>query len=152
MSAGRLPERQAGAAFAALLLGVAPHPAGAGDSAPQLYELIIETTMPNLEQAIRYATERETRCLGRRDLASAFPILRHDALRGCRLDEKSRDRNGVSYVLVCDGGSGTTGAAHWEIERDRLAGRLDVKLGGKNMTFSQRITAGRRGPCAVGGD
>jgi hypothetical protein len=42
---------------------------------------------------------------------------------------------------VCAGTSGTTGEATWRFERNRSIGTLNVKLGGKNMTFFQRVTA-----------
>jgi hypothetical protein len=53
----------------------------------------------------------------------------------------------LSYVLACEGGHGTTGQAVWDIDANRVRGTLNVKLGGKNMTFYQRITAVPRGRC-----
>lgn len=114
---------------------------------PGLYEVTTETLMPHLEEALRYATTRETRCLTHQDLASAFPVLRHDSLKGCRLDPETADKASVSYFLICGSTSGTTGAARWQRDGDRLRGTLDVRLGGKNMTFSQRVTATTVGPC-----
>jgi hypothetical protein len=53
----------------------------------------------------------------------------------------------VSYRLLCAGGQEATGTAQWLLRVDRSTGRLDVRLGGKNMTFSQRVTATRLGDC-----
>jgi len=50
--------------------------------------------------------------------------------------------------LVCEGGHGTTGRAIWQLGRTHSVGTLSVKLGGKNMTFSQRVTARALGACA----
>jgi len=99
-----------------------------------LYDVVIETGMPNLEDNLRYTTTREERCLSEEDLATVFPILKHPSLAGCALDK-------VTYVLACEGNHGTTGRATWRREAKILHGTLDVKLGGKNMTLYQRVTA-----------
>ena len=126
--------------------------AQASESIPSgAYEVITETGMPNLEENLRYAITRENRCLSHQELASAFPILRHEALKGCRLDEESSHGDAVTYLLVCAGGHGTTGTAHWHLGADQIRGTLDVKLGGKNMTFYQRITARPLGECVSKG-
>jgi hypothetical protein len=125
--------------------------ARAADVMPrQLYEITTETGMPHLEENLRYAITREKRCLSKNELWFAFPILHHAALKGCKLDPESRQENAFSYALVCEGGYGTTGSAMWEIRRNQIRGTLNVKLGGKNMTFYQRITAKPLAECASG--
>jgi hypothetical protein len=99
-----------------------------------LYDVVIETGMPNLEENLRYTTTREERCLSEADFASAFPILKHPSLAGCELEE-------VTYVLECEGNHGTTGKATWRTTGGVIHGTLNVKLGGKNMTLYQRLTA-----------
>ena len=124
--------------------------ARAGDAetpSPQLYELTTETVMPHLEENLRYATTREQRCLEENDLWTAFPILQYAALKDCRLNQDSRQEDAVSYALICAGGHGTTGRAIWELGRTQSIGTLNVKLGGKNMTFYQRVTARPLGSC-----
>ena len=113
------------------------------------YEIITETGMPHLEENLRYTTTRERVCLARvqRPLAVAFPILEHPALRGCSLRNESRRGDTVSYTLACEGGHGTTGEAIWHVEQSRIRGTLNIKLGGKNMTFYQRVTALPLGDC-----
>lgn len=103
--------------------------------------------MPHLEENLRYATTHEKRCLNHHELSSAFPILNHESLKGCKLDNGYRLEDAVSYLLVCEGGHGTTGAARWYLGADQIRGTLNVKLGGKNMTFSQHITAKPLGEC-----
>ena len=95
--------------------------------------------MPNLEENLRYATTREQRCLNLDDLESWFPILRHPALEGCHLDDRHR--------LVCANPQVASGAARLETAGERIAGILEIKMGGKNMTFSQRIEALRERDC-----
>src|SRR4051794_1878007 len=108
---------------------------------PQLYAITTETSMPHLEENLRYATTREQRCLEQEELWIAFPVLQYAALKDCRLEQGSRQADAVSYTLVCEGGHGTTGRATWQLGPTQSTGTLSVKLGGKNMTFSQRVTA-----------
>jgi hypothetical protein len=80
-------------------------------------------------------------------MAEAFPVLSHPALQGCSLQNEARHEEAVSYALVCSGGHGTTGEAIWQMDAHRIRGTLNIKLGGKNMTFYQRITALPLGAC-----
>ena len=108
---------------------------------PRLYDVTTETGMPHLEENLRYAVVRLRRCLDPGDLSRAFWMLDDVSLRDCRLQKTGSTQRSARYELRCAGGHGTTGVAQWQIEPDQLRGTLDVKLGGKNMTFYQRIVA-----------
>lgn len=113
----------------------------------QLFEVVTETGMPHLEENLRYSVTQEQLCLSERRLATAFPILQHVSLADCTLQERGRGPDTISYSLVCEGGHGTTGAAEWTVANGLVRGTLNVRLGGKNMTFFQRITARPLGEC-----
>jgi hypothetical protein len=120
----------------------------ASDTTPaRLYEVITETGMPHLEENLRYAVTRENRCLTDEELASAFPILKSASLADCKLRREGPRSDDASYLLVCDGGHGTTGSVSWHVGEQSIVGTLNVKLGGKNMTFFQRVTAKPLGQC-----
>jgi hypothetical protein len=129
----------------AALLSLASSSAAALE--PGSYEITAQTVMPHLEEALRYATTRERRCLNEDDLASVFPILSHDSLAGCRLGDAHRNGTTLLYSLACASPQTATGVARLDATPDRIAGSLEIKMGGKNMTFSQRIDAVRRGDC-----
>ena len=123
--------------------------AGSAQTPPsQLYEIVTETAMPHLEENLRYATTREQRCLDENELWTSFTILQYAALKDCRLEQESRQEDAVSYALVCEGGHGTTGRATWRLGSAQSIGTLNVKLGGKNMTFYQQVTARPLGACS----
>lgn len=103
--------------------------------------------MPHLEENLRYAVTRSEQCLAREDLGSAFLMLQHPSLAGCKLREESHRNDTIFYVLVCEGAHGTTGSAAWQIAEHVIRGTLNVKLGGKNMTFFQRVTGTLTGEC-----
>lgn len=107
--------------------------------APGAYDITARTVMPHLEENLRYATIRERRCLRSQDLASVFPILRHPSLEGCKL--------GIDYALSCASPQVATGYAHFDTAPGRFTAILEIKMGGKNMTFSERIEAVRHGDC-----
>ena len=114
---------------------------------PQLYELSAETLMPHLEENLRHARTRQRRCLKPYELVTAFPILSHESLEGCKFQNETHRGHAISYLLVCSPTSGTTGAAQWRLDAAQWQGTLKVKLGGKNMTFYQRVTATPLGAC-----
>ena len=113
----------------------------------RLYDVTIETGMPHLEENLRYTTTHQRSCISSKELATEFPILKHPSLAGCSLSGEVRQGDIVKFGLSCDAGHGTTGTAVWHIDKQRIRGRLDVKLGGKNMTFSQTVTAKVIGTC-----
>jgi hypothetical protein len=126
----------------AAMLGLPPYsPACAQPPRGEPYEVVTETDMPHLEENLRYAVRHERQCLDRHDLSGAFWMLRHVSLQDCMLVKAGEDGGSASYRLQCDGGHGTTGDAQWRFEAGRITGTLRVRLGGKNMTFYQRITA-----------
>lgn len=112
-----------------------------------LYEITTEVGMPNLEEALRYTITHQNRCLTQNELHHLFPILDHPALAGCHLGAAVSRPDAVSFPLVCAGHHGTTGTARWRSREHRVTGTLEVKLGGKNMTFYQRVTAIPLGVC-----
>jgi hypothetical protein len=111
----------------------------------RLYEMTTETVMPHLEENLRYATVTEKRCLDTHDLSRAFWMLGKESLQDCELLRTGE--TATAYVLKCAGGHGTTGNASWQFGPNSITGVLNVRLGGKNMTFYQRITAKPLGAC-----
>jgi hypothetical protein len=116
--------------------------------AQRLYEVITETGVPHLEESLRYATRIERTCMDPSDLPTAFWMLRDVSLQDCKLVQLSDAAKESLYQLECDGGHGTTGSARWQLGSTTISGTLQVRLGGKNMTFYQRITARPLGQCS----
>lgn len=129
-------------------VGAAADPASALLPAGE-YELRAQTYMPYLEE-MRRVVKRERRCLAEDDVRGFFPVLAQPALRGCEpsfpRDREDRRR----YALVCRDARVATGAAELARTRDAVVGELRVKMGGKNMTFRQRVEGRRLAPtCAA---
>jgi Protein of unknown function (DUF3617) len=124
--------------------------AATGATSARLFEIRIETFMPNLEENLRYTGTQETRCIGQNDLPKLFPMLSHVSLNSCRLQNEQRYGETVSYELLCAEGVETTGDAQFAIAPEKISGMLRVRMGGKNMTFTQRLSGRALGDCTNG--
>ena len=118
---------------------------------PGEYELTTETVLPHLEEALRYATTRARQCLHAPQASALFPLLRHPALTGCGLLPDAQADDGLHFKLQCANPEAASGSAVFELDGARLAAVLALKMGGKNMTLSQRVHGPRVGPCAEAG-
>jgi hypothetical protein len=112
------------------------------------YELTIQTVLPHLEEALRYATTRQLQCLHDPDATNIFPLLQHQAFAGCTLVPAAAASDGLRFDLQCTNPQAATGSAVFSIDASHVSAVLDVKMGGKNMTLSQRFYGRRVGPCA----
>jgi len=118
---------------------------------PGHYLLTAQLVMPHLEEMRRMSTHGE-QCLSGTTPEALFPVLRQPALRGCRFTDGKRAGTRNEYVFAC--ASARVASGHMALthapERDRVTALLEVKMGGKNMTFSQRVVARRDGDCRSG--
>jgi hypothetical protein len=76
-------------------------------------------------------------------------MLRYESFTGCTLAGGQRAGEYIEYRLVCRNPEAATGAAHLALSSAGIRGALDIKMGAKNMTFSQRIHGRRLGACEV---
>jgi hypothetical protein len=119
---------------------------------PGQYELTAQTVLPHLEEALRDATTRSTRCLAEPDATTLFPLLKHPAFAGCMLVPARPDEGALRFTLRCANAEAASGSAAFEIDGPLVTGTLELKMGAKNMTLAQRLRGLRKGPCpATGG-
>jgi hypothetical protein len=135
--------------LACLLAGasIGSHAAAPVAIPPGEYDLTTETLLPHLEEALRYATTRGSQCLRTSDATALFPLLRHQAFTGCALVRDGAAGDDLHFTLVCANPQAATGSAVFEVDGSRVSGVLAIKMGGKNMTLSQRLHGPRLGPC-----
>lgn len=132
-----------------LLLLVLAVPAAADEPSVLLpagrYRLASQMQMPHLEE-MRRQVAHLTRCIADDDLRALFPVLDQPALRGCALGFPRALAKGMHYSLVCQSARVASGTADVERTRRGVIGMLRIKMGGKNMTFTQRVEAERLAP------
>jgi len=110
------------------------------------YTVTAQMIMPHLDEMRRISTT-EQRCIIDQGPIGLFPVMDQPALRGCNLGFGRFDGTAVTYLLVCQTARVATGTATLHETPSGIAGTVDVKMGGKNMTFSQRIAAVHKGDC-----
>ena len=115
---------------------------------PGEYDLTTQTVLPHLEEALRYATTRTRQCLREPDATIFFPLLQHQAFSGCSLVPSTEANDGLRFTLQCTNPEAASGSAVFEVGASYVSALLELKMGGKNMTLSQRLYGPRIGPCS----
>ena len=122
-------------------------PAAEAATQAHSYEVAATMVMPHLDE-MRRQVSQHTRCVKDDEPSALFPVMDQHALRGCRLGyPKTVADARREYVLVCASARVASGTASIDESGAVLVGQLAVKMGGKNMTFSQRVEARRGAPC-----
>jgi Protein of unknown function (DUF3617) len=127
--------------------GAAQTPADSITVPPGLYDISAETLLPHLEDNLRDARTRTQHCLGTQSATSLFALLRHTAFTGCTLTGRRAQGDEQVFTLVCANPQAASGQARIRVGAAALEGVLELKMGGKNMTLSQRIRGPRLGDC-----
>ncbi len=110
------------------------------------YAIRSNMLMPHLD-AMRRIVAEESRCLTEDDSRALFPVMRQPALHGCTFGFGASQGEAFQYVLVCQTARVATGTSELTHQGSTIVGNLVVKMGGKNMTFAQRVEAVRTGDC-----
>jgi hypothetical protein len=110
------------------------------------YTVTSQMIMPHLEE-MRRISNQQTRCLNTPGPFGLFPVMDQPALHGCSFGYERADGDAFSYLLVCQTARVATGSATLRQTSHGVTGAVDIKMGGKNMTFSQKIAATRVGEC-----
>ena len=114
---------------------------------PGEYEVTAETVLPHLEEALRYATTHTRECLREPDAIRLFPLLLQPAFAGCHLVPAASAGDNLRFVLRCANPEAATGSAVFNVSHHKFSAVLELKMGGKNMTLSQKLTGTRVGSC-----
>ena len=117
-----------------------------------MYQVNTQLIMPNLENNLRHAQTQARHCLSQDAISDHielfFPILNHDSLSGCRLMQtRVLNNTKIALQLICKSTQVATGAATLTFKPAQIVGSLEIQMGGKNMTFSQRMQAMRQADC-----
>lgn len=136
-TAGRRPE----------ILGLATFLVAATTTAqpPGEYRIEAQIDMPHLRDNLKGTDTTDLVCVER--AGDLFPALSNPVFAQCNLGREERLGRDSLRLLTCSGAGGTAGAALVRRDSDEVQAVLVVRMGGKNMTFSQRVQGQRRGTC-----
>jgi len=114
---------------------------------PGGYDVTAETVLPHLEEALRYATTHTRECLREPDATRLFPLLLQPSFVGCQLVPAETAGDKLRFVLRCANPEAATGSAVFTVSQHKFSAVLKLKMGGKNMTLSQKLTGTRVRSC-----
>jgi len=103
--------------------------------------------LPHLD-AMRREVETSQRCVTGPTPRELFSVFDQPALRGCDFAFPRATTQAVEYVLRCQSARVATGTLTLQRAGEDTVGVAAIKMGGKNMTFTQRVVARRVGACA----
>jgi Protein of unknown function (DUF3617) len=138
--------------LALLVVGLAAAtPAKASDAGrlqPGRYEVSVRLDLPNIEGAA--AMQLRSLCVPAEDGVGAHGLTalsENNPLARCPVVNVRQEGAALSFDIVCPGGNAAVASASYRLAGDAFDGRIAMKLGGKNMTMTERQTGRRIGAC-----
>src|SRR5262245_55194656 len=111
---------------------------------PGLYEVDVRLELPHLEYTT--TSRLKTLCLTSVGVGGnpGFAVLsENNPLAGCPISNVHYGDVHVTFDILCEGSNMGRGFAAFTLGPDRFAGRIAMKMGGKNMTMTE-VQRGRR--------
>lgn len=132
---------------AALLLSL-PEIAVA-EPAPQLqpgaYEVLMSLELPHVEDmGVR---KTQTVCIKEGSTRGIAVLSDNNPLARCPASNVKQTDDVLTFDLICEGHNQAVASARFQLSQDRFTGAFDMKMGGKNMTMTERQTGHRIGVC-----
>ncbi len=114
------------------------------------YALTTRLELPHLE---RWAIDKTTTvCLDGHAAASQIPIpimSANNPYAACAAANLVLDHGRLDYDVLCPGRDSAKAHATYVLGADQFVGRVDMVLGGKNMTMTEVQRAHRLGDCSA---
>lgn len=122
---------------------------GAGETwlASGAYQIEVILELPHVLETNTRKTEIV--CLSSEEAAafSLSVLSSNNPLRACPRSSVAAAPGTVSFDILCPGVNSARGHATYTIAHDTFSGRIDMKMGGKNMTMTEVQSGKRIGPC-----
>jgi len=137
--------------LALLVIGLAAaSPAKATDAGtlqPGRYEVSVRLDLPNIEAAA--ASQLKSLCVPAEDGGThgLTALSENNPLAHCPVLNVRQEGAALSFDIVCPGGNAAVASASYRLAGDAFDGRIAMKLGGKNMTMTEKQTGRRIGAC-----
>jgi hypothetical protein len=113
---------------------------------PGEYEVHMKLELPYVEDM---GVQRTTRiCVTDRGTHGIVVLSENNPLVYCPASNIRQNGDELTFDLICEGHNQAVAWARFELGPDRFIGVFDMKMGGKNMTMTERQTGKRVGACA----
>lgn len=131
-----------------LVLLVAPVAASAGDAVLESgeYEVEMRLELPHVEDmGVQKKTAKV--CITDSESHGIMVLSENNPLVRCPVSNVRQTADELTFDLVCEGHNQAVAWARFRLWHDRFAGAFDMKMGGKNMTMTERQNGRRIGAC-----
>lgn len=75
-------------------------------------------------------------------------LSENNPLAHCPSSNVHQDGDTLTFDIVCPGGNAAIASAKYVLRKDGFDGRIEMKMGGKNMTMTETQTGHRTGGCS----
>lgn len=112
------------------------------------YEVEVRLELPNLQNVPAKSIAKV--CISSKDKKSfGFTVLsKNNPLSGCSSKNLSIENETLTFDIVCQGQRAAEARATFTLGVGRFHGRIDMKMGGKNMTMMETQSGRWIGHCA----
>lgn len=113
--------------------------------APGEYEVEMRLELPHVEDM--NAQKRVKVCITDGGTHGIAVLSENNPLARCPASNIKQSDDELAFDLVCEGHNQAIAKAKFQLWPDRFAGAIDMKMGGKNMTMTERQSGRRVGDC-----
>jgi hypothetical protein len=112
---------------------------------PGEYEVQMKLEMPHVEDMGVQKTAKI--CVTGSGTHGIVVLSENNPLARCPASNIRQNADELTFDLICEGHNQAVAWAKFQLWPDRFSGVFDMKMGGKNMTMSERQTGKRIGVC-----
>jgi hypothetical protein len=76
-------------------------------------------------------------------------LSENNPLAKCPASNAHQDNTTLTFDIVCPGGNAATASAKYQLGPQSFEGRIQMKMGGKNMTMTETQNGRRVGSCSM---
>jgi hypothetical protein len=111
------------------------------------YEVSVRLDLPHVDNAGAVRTELICVTAGQDDAHGLKVLSANNPLGGCAASNIREDGGTLLFDIICPGANAATGAARYTLRTQDFDGVIAMKMGGKNMTMTERQSGRRTGSC-----
>lgn len=112
---------------------------------PGEYEIQMRLELPHLEDM--GASKTATACLTGEPPYGLVVLSDNNPLAKCPISNVRRADDALTFDIICDGGNQGVASGVFALGDNRFTGVITMKMGGKNMTMTERQIGRRVGAC-----
>ena len=131
--------------FAVLILSHAHEVASQGELEPGAYQVQMQLELPHLEDM--NVSKTSTICITDAPTHGLVVLSDNNPLARCPASNVRKEVHTLTFDVVCEGQNQGIAWAKFTLHRDQFQGAFDMKMGGKNMTMTERQRGRRIGAC-----